>query len=117
MYELIVLQLIGWLQGGWMIFEGLYAWRKGRYFASNKPELWRSLAQKIGIEPLRVAGLFVLLGLLWLLVSSALLFHVVYAWWAAFLVAVASLWYLPMGTLLALIQIFILIVTKTRLGY
>jgi hypothetical protein len=53
--------------------------------------------------------IFVAYGLSWLVIALAFLLRAQWAWLAMFVAAVATLWYLPVGTLFGLIQLLLLL--------
>jgi hypothetical protein len=53
--------------------------------------------------------IFVVYGLSWLVIAAAFMLGAKWAWLAMFVTSVATLWYLPVGTLFGLIQVVLLL--------
>lgn len=105
----IILAIIALLNGGWMIFDGIHVLLKGRYFGPEQPGPWSNLFKVIGLNPFSMGIPFIVLGLLWLLGYAAFYLGVSWGWMACVVIAVATLWYLPVGTVLSLLYIGLLI--------
>ena len=113
--NLEVLAFIGiiCLNGGWMIVDGLYALKNKKFIGPDKPGPWASIVIKLGIDPLSMALPFVVLGIVWFLSGALLLSTGLEIFWiVTLLVVIATLWYLPFGTILAFFQIIILVLFK-----
>jgi len=97
--------------GAWMIFDGARAMivgdyvtpRSGRYAGALGP--WAGLVMRVGIEPRSVAmkALFVGFGVAWLLVAAGLAFGTAGILQIAIVLALATLWYVPIGSAIALL--------------
>ena len=105
--------------GGWMLFDGTRALLVGDFVTPKQGASagqlgpWAHLASAIGLDPRSTAVklVFVCYGLAYLLALAAFLLHLPGAWLAVLLLAVAGLWYLPIGTVtnLAVIAILVLV--------
>jgi hypothetical protein len=111
----VIASLIALLVGGWMIFDGIHVLTTGKYFGPEKPGPWSDAVAAIGLDPFRLGVPFIVLGVLWLLFLAALLLHQSWAWYAALLTAILTLWYLPVGTILSLLYILLLFVFRSKL--
>lgn len=113
----LVLALLVLVTAGYMVVDGTRALVAGDYF-TLEGELgpWAPLVEALGIGARSVAmkTLFVLWGAAWL--AALGLYLAGRATWRLMLVAaVASLWYLVIGTMLSLIQIaLLLLVVRPR---
>jgi len=97
--------------GAWMTFDGTRAMivgdyvtpRSGRYAGSLGP--WAGLVMRLGIDPRATAtkALFVAFGVAWLLVAAGLGFGIAGILQIAVAFAIATLWYVPMGSAIALL--------------
>ena len=94
--------VIGSLAGGWMIFDGVHVMVRGKYFGPDKPGPWSVLVSRVGVDPFSLGPAFVLLGAAWLVFLIALLAGQAWGWYGSVVVAVATLSYAPLGTVLAL---------------
>jgi hypothetical protein len=96
------------LAGGWMVFDGVHVLLRGKYFGPAKPGPWSVPFVRLGVDPFALGPLFIALGTAWLVCLIALLSGQAWGWWGGVIVAVASLWYAPLGTVLALVYLAIL---------
>jgi hypothetical protein len=108
--------LLAVVEAGWMTFDGARALLVGDYVTpktgTHAGQLgpWSALVRSVGIEPRSrfMKSTFVLYGLLWLIATAAFALKTPGSWWAMLVLATGSLWYLPIGTALGLIQIVLL---------
>jgi hypothetical protein len=110
----ILTAVVGLLAGGWMVFDGVHVMLRGKYFGPDKPGPWSVLFARVGIDPFRLGPLFIVLGTLWLVFLVALLCDRTWGWYGAAGIAVLSLWYLPLGTILSLLYLGLLFFGMTR---
>ncbi|HEX9749719.1 MAG TPA: hypothetical protein VGB22_00305 [candidate division Zixibacteria bacterium] len=109
---------------GWMAFDGTRALivgdyvtpKSGRYAGQLGP--WSKLVSAVGIEPrsTTMKSLFAVLGFAWLAAIVCFALKLPWAQTAMLVFAVGSLWYLPFGTLLGIVQIVLLLVSRMRGG-
>jgi hypothetical protein len=105
----IVLMLLGLVEGAWMTFDGTRALTAGDYVTRSSGtragELgpWSRVVSAVGIPPRSTAMklIFVAFGITWLIVTVAFGFRANWALSAMLIAAIATLWYLPVGTLSA----------------
>lgn len=113
---------IGLLLGGWLAFDGSRALIKGDYVTpasgayAGQLGPWSKLVSAIGIPPRSnlMKTIHVALGVAWLVVIGCFAANASWAWWGVFVCAVLTLWYLPFGTLLSIIQIALLLTPPIR---
>jgi hypothetical protein len=105
----IALMVVGLLAGGWMLVDGVHVLVYGKYIGPDKPGPWSGLFTAMGVDPFRLGPLFVGLGAAWLICLVATLRAMRWGWYGAAAVAVASVWYLPVGTLLSMIYLMLLL--------
>jgi len=106
---------------GWFAFDGAFALATGDYVTRTGPYAgqlgpWATLMAATGIDPRStlIETLFLVYGLAWLVVICAFALGRRWAWSGMVIAAVCSLWYLPLGTLLGLIQISLLFFPAIR---
>src|SRR5688572_4217153 len=107
---------LGVILGGWLTFDGLRAFVVGDYVTLSSGQYagqlgpWSKLVTAIGLDPRSPAmkTVHVGLGLLWLAAVGCFAARMPWAWWAVAGCAVASLWYLPIGTLIAVLELVLL---------
>jgi hypothetical protein len=109
--------------GLWMSFDGGRALivgdyvtpRSGEYFGRLGP--WAGVVRAAGLEPRSgaVKSVILALGALWLVAAAAVAFGVPRAEVGVLVLAVATLWYLPIGTAVSILQI-VLSIAWLRFG-
>ena len=112
--------VLAFIQGAWMSFDGSRALTKGDYVTPKKGEYagqlgpWAALVTALGIDPRSgfMKSLFVVYGVAWQVGAVLFFLKVSWAWWFLMALAVGSLWYLPVGTLISLVQIGLLYLLK-----
>ena len=102
------------IAGGWMVLDGVHVLLRGKYFGPERPGPWSVLFVKFGVDPFALGPLFIALGAAWLVCLVALLSGQAWGWWGAMIVAVATLWYAPLGTVLSLAYLALLWFTSLR---
>ena len=108
--------------GGWMVFDGMRALVTGDYTTPSEGTYagrlgpWSQLVQAVGIPPRSTAMklVFVVFGLIWLIVAYGLARQRPWALQLSLGIAVATLWYLPVGTAVAVLVIIAALVLRTR---
>ncbi len=112
----VLVALLAVVTGGWQVVDGAHVLRTGRYLGPPEPGPWRHLVGAVGLDPFSLGVPFVVLGASWLLAAAALLATgAPAAWWTLLIVAVASLWYLPVGTATAVLTIVVLVLGRATL--
>jgi hypothetical protein len=117
----IVLAL-GLFQGGWLMFDGGRALIVGDYVTpSSGPRAgrlgpWSRIVSASGFEPRStfIKCLHLFLGMAWVVSLLAFCLRPGAGWWAVLLCAGATLWYLPVGTLLSVLVIVLLLMPQLR---
>lgn len=98
--------------GGWFIFDGCHVLITGRYIGPPQPGPWSQVVRIVGVDPFALGIPFVILGVIWLLACVAVFFHLKWGRTLAAAIALASLWYAPVGTAVSLIVIATLLTAK-----
>ena len=107
---------IALFQGGWLVFDGTRAFRVGDYTTpTSGPRAgqlgpWSRVVSALGFEPRSafIKWLHIALGLTWLVAAVVFLVRPSAGWWVLLVAGMASLWYLPLGTLLSAIVLALL---------
>ena len=110
------------LLGGWLAFDGARAFISGDYVTPASGEYagqlgpWSRLVKAVGLEPRSpvVKGTHIVLGLMWLAAAACFAARFPWARWVLTGCAVASLWYLPFGALIAIIELALLFLLPPR---
>jgi len=118
-----ILALVVALQiGGWLVFDGSRAFIVGDYVTRRTGpragELgpWSHIVEAVGLQPRGtvVKCLHVVLGVCWLASCVCFFISPHRGWWALLISSICTLWYLPVGTALSLIEIAILLSPSMR---
>ncbi len=108
---------VAFILGSWLVFDGTRAFVKGDYVTpssgpyAGKLGPWSRVVSAVGLEPRSslVKGLHVFLGVCWLAALGIFLWRPAAGWRALLGMSVASTWYLPVGTVLSVLEIIILL--------
>lgn len=92
-----------------MIFDGIHVLARGKYFGPPDPGPWSNLVTRVGLNPFSLGPLFIVLGACWIVFLIAMLRGQPWGRTGAVVVAVASLWYVPVGTVLSVIYLALLL--------
>ena len=123
MHRLFVLG-IACLIGGWLAFDGSRALIVGEYVtprsgrAAGQLGPWSRVVTACGLDPrgTLVKALHLLLGIAWLCGAAWFLVNESPGRIALIIVSFCTLWYLPIGTALSVLEIALLIVPSLRAG-
>lgn len=108
----ILLSLLALINGGFMLADGIHVLLKGKYIGPEKPGPWSGLFREAGIDVFNLGPLFVLFGILWLILLYGIIRRAKWIYSYGIIISVATLWYLPFGTLIALITGIMLLAKK-----
>jgi hypothetical protein len=108
----LLLLILGFLNGAYMLLDGIYVMIKGKYIGPPKPGPWANLFYKFDVNVFKLGPLFIVFGILWLIWLYG--FWTNQSWANAFGIAVSilTLWYLPVGTIFSLVILLALIFRK-----
>lgn len=108
--------VLGLVVGGFQFADGVKVLTTGRFFGPPTPGPWRHVVEFVGIDPFSMGAVFVGFGAAWLSSTSWLLVsRSDLAWWSVVVVAVANLWYLPVGTFLSVVTLAVLVAGRSHL--
>jgi hypothetical protein len=112
----LALMVLAAITGGDQVIDGIHVLVTGRYLGPETPGPWSQVVTAVGLDPFDLGPGFVVLGTCWLAAAALLvLTSAPAAWWSLLVVAVMTLWYLPVGTFTALTTIAILVLARTTL--
>lgn len=98
-----IITILGILNGGYMLLDGIFVLFKGKYIGPEKPGPWSLLFEKLGIDVFKLGPLFIIFGVLWLIWIYSLWTNQQWAFTFGVVICLLTLWYLPIGTLFSLI--------------
>jgi len=118
----IAITLIALFVGGWLTFDGTRALISGDYItprsgpSAGQLGPWSKLVSSIGIDPRSTSmkSIHIVLGILWLISSLMFLAKPGLGWFALVGCSISSLWYLPIGTVLSIVELCLLFLPLTR---
>jgi hypothetical protein len=116
---LIILAVLGFTSGGWMLFDGGRRLIAGDYVRINgQLGPWQHAFAAVGVDPMSagVAVAFVVIALFRLAATVGVIGGARWGWGAMLASSVAILWYLPIGTANAILTIVILLLPALRAG-
>ncbi len=90
-----------------MLFDGINVLRTGKFFGPETPGPWRHIPAAIGIDPFSMGPVFIILGIGWLGAASMNILAPDSAFLPLAVMAVLTLWYIPIG---AVLSVFVLLV-------
>lgn len=107
----------------WMVFDGSRALILGDYVTPQTGEYagqlgpWAGLVQAIGIEPRStwMKLIFIIQGLGTLTIVVCHILNKPWAWTALLIAMLLGLWYLPIGTLINLLALSLLLLTRRKI--
>jgi hypothetical protein len=110
------------LQGGWLVFDGGRALIVGDYVTPRSgPHAgqlgpWSRIVSALGLEPRStvIKCLHLFLGIAWLIALIIFVVRPASGWWVLLGCAAASLWYLPVGTLMSVVVMALLLTPQLR---
>lgn len=106
---------LSFINGLWMLVDGVYVLFNGKYIGPEKPGPWASLLSATGVDVFKLGPMFVGFGIVWLVFVFGLYSGSSWAYWWGIVVAVVTLWYLPFGTIISLVVLTALIFFGERL--
>lgn len=111
----ILISILGFINGGYMLLDGIFVMLKGKYIGPDKPGPWANLFYKLGIDVFKLGPLFIIFGLLWLTWLYALWTNQNWEYLFGLILSVFTLWYLPVGTLFSIIVFIVLLTARSKL--
>jgi hypothetical protein len=113
---------IALLIGGWLAFDGTRALVAGDYTTAKSGPYagqlgpWSRVVSALGLNPRSqlMKYIHVVLGVLWLVSLVVFAIKPTLGWWALLVSSIFSLWYLPIGTILALVELSLLFLPQIR---
>ena len=117
-----VISILAFIVAIWFVIDGATAFITGDYITPKSGQYagqlgpWSKAVSAAGIAPRSglMKTIFLLYGIFWIAIIGSYLFRLPWAWTAMLIAAIGSLWYLPFGTLLGIIQIILLIVFRMK---
>ncbi len=112
----ILITILGFINGSYMLLDGIFVITKGKFIGPDKPGPWANLFYKFNIDVFKLGPLFIVFGLLWLTWLYLLWTNQAWCYIFGLVLSLFTLWYLPIGTLFSLVIIAVLFFYKQKLG-
>jgi len=112
----ILLTIIGLINAIYMLIDGIFVVIKRKYIGPEKPGPWSNIFSKLNINVFKLGPMFMVFGLLWSLFVYGLQTSQNWTYLYGIILSIATLWYLPVGTLISVGVIVLLVVYKNKLG-
>jgi hypothetical protein len=112
----ILITILGFLNGGYMLLDGIYVLLKGKYIGPEKPGPWANVFYKLDINVFKLGPMFITFGIMWLVWLYSLWANLSWSHVYGIIVCILTLWYLPVGTLLSIVILLILVFVKRNVG-
>ena len=112
----ILITILGFLNGAYMLLDGIFVLFKGKYIGPEKPGPWANLFYKLNIDVFKLGPVFIVFGLLWLVWLYGLWTNQNWVYTFGLIISILTLWYLPVGTLFSMIILLALIFTRQKIG-
>lgn len=103
-----LIAILAFINGAFMTADGVHVLLKGKYIGPEKPGPWAMLFEALGINVFQLGPMFLLLGIAWLVFLVSWLSKSERSKKFGFWVAVLTLWYLPIGTIISLAVMMLL---------
>ena len=103
----IIFVLVSLFLGAWMIFDGLNVLRTNKYFGPEKPGPWADVVSKFGIDPMRIGHIFVVLGILWLIMTVLKILNIEISGIFLLFIPLLTIWYFPFGTIISILVLLL----------
>ncbi len=104
-----IIVFLVFLNGIWMMFDGIHVLLKGKYFGPENPGPWRHINSALGMNPFRIGLVFIFIDFCWLLFGVSLIAGFSWSGLAGIVVSMMTIWYLPFGTLISVVTLIGLI--------
>ncbi|MGZ5191747.1 MAG: hypothetical protein ACXWCZ_12095 [Flavisolibacter sp.] len=112
----ILISILAFLNGAYMLIDGLFVMMKGKYIGPPKPGPWAEIFYKFNVDVFKLGPLFIIFGIVWLAWLVCLWTNHNWTYELGIILSILTLWYLPVGTLFSIIILLVLIFVKQRLG-
>lgn len=112
----ILITILGFLNGGYMLLDGIFVLIKGKYIGPEKPGPWANLFYKLNVDVFKLGPAFIVFGLLWLIWLYGLWTNQSWVYTFGLIMSILTLWYLPVGTLFSIIILLVLILGRQKIG-
>jgi len=111
-----LITILGFLNGGYMLLDGIFVMFKGKYIGPEKPGPWANLFYKLNVDVFKLGPVFIVFGLFWLIWLYGLWTNQNWVYTFGLVISILTLWYLPVGTFFSIIILLALIFARQKIG-
>lgn len=111
----ILITILGFLNGAYMLLDGIFVTIKGKYLGPEKPGPWAELFYKLNVDVFKLGALFIVFGVLWLCWLIALWTRHRFTYRFGIVISILTLWYLPVGTIFSITILLLLIFRRNKI--
>ena len=104
----IILAIVAFANGAFMLIDGIHVMKKGKYIGPEKPGPWANIFYKLNINVFKLGPLFVIFGLAWLFWTFAIWNNSDWSFIFGITISILTLWYLSIGTAISILTIVLL---------
>jgi len=112
----IIITILAFANGLFMLMDGFHVMIKGKYIGPEKPGPWANLFYKLKVNVFKLGPLFIILGLSWLTLIYALWTNQDWTFMFGIITSVLTLWYIKVGTFISIVTILLLLVFQNQIG-
>lgn len=111
-----LVSILAFLNGGYMLLDGIFVLMKGKYIGPEKPGPWAKIFYQLDVNVFKLGPLFIAFGIAWIIWLAGFLTNQGWAYAAGIVFSILTLWYLPAGTLFSLIILLVLFFARKKIG-
>ncbi len=112
----IIIVILGFINGGYMLADGLFVMLKGKYIGPDKPGPWANIFYKFNMDVFKLGPMFITFGIIWLVFIIGLLTKQTWTYISGIIISILTLWYLPVGTIISITVLLLLLRYKSNAG-
>lgn len=112
----LIISFLAFANGLFMTIDGFHVLVKGKYIGPEKPGPWSFVFYKLKIDVFKLGPLFIVFGLGWLFFTYALWANHSWIFTYGVIIAISTLWYIKIGTFIAVTTIALLFILRQQLG-
>ncbi len=98
-----IVNILSAIMGTWLIFDGIYVLKHGKYYLGEKTGPWSCVVSSFGINPFKMGYFFVFLRVLWFLFIIFKNLNMELGNYLLLIVPLLSIWYFPFGSIISII--------------
>ncbi len=115
--KIITIIILSLLNGIWMLIDGIHVIKKRKYIGPDKPGPWANLFYKLKIDVFKLGPLFITYGILWLIFIYLIITNQNITFYFGIILSLLTLWYIKVGTIISIIILILLYISKTSFGF